>query len=318
MIPGITGIMAGLSVVVSAPRWRVRYIGTEKPDTLTGAGPAKAIAELMFMTSAGAGAQPGSGTAITSSSAGSPNTETAAFDSDGTTYWLCGGSDADTWLGYAFGANWPITHVSITVRASFQYQGPRSFLAEYSLDGGSSWILARYLTTPLWTSGATRVFALYADGYASQDLSAFDEVGGYRYYAIKNTGTNYAGTATCNQAELVLKKSGSAIQTTFHRNRSGGISYPGSGISYPFDGEASGNFFTLNSGSYVMIDFGYKRVVDQVGVTVRVGFASQSMKTYELYGGNTDMDITHMSLLKSVNDTGGTPASGATVLFNVP
>lgn len=312
----ITFINAFMFAQAAARRWRVRYNASQLPEGITGVSPdARTIAELMFMTSAGAGAQPGTGSAISSGTTGS-TTEADAFDGNAATYANLGSADG-VWIGFNFDTSQAPTHVSITARTSSHYQAPRSFFVDYSGDGGSTWTVARYLVAAIWTSGSTQVFDLSADGYASDDLSALDEVGGYRYYAIQNTGDSYQGLNPCFQTELVLKKSGSVISTAFHRNRGDGFAYTGSG---PFDGVTADAYFSLAASGYVLVDLGYKRVVDQVGVTHRT-FASgvQGLQTYDLLAGNS-FDIGTMSVIKSVNDTLGSnpPGAGVTVLFSVP
>jgi hypothetical protein len=271
------------------------------------------------MTSAGAGVQPGTGTAI--SSAG---TAADAFDGNSATWWYAGfGATDNAWIGYNFDVDQEPTHLSLKARNDAGcYQSPRVFWVERSTDGGASWLPVRYIIAAPWTIGATQVFNLYSDGYASADLSALDEVGGYRYWAFEVTGDNYGGSYPCYQVELVLRKSGAAFQTAFHQHRQSGFN--NLDIGRPCDGVASDEFFAMGSGAYLIVDFGYKRAVDQVGVTHRT-FADgvQGLQTYNLLAANSfsgsTWTLAEMSVIKAVHDTGANPPGpGASVLFSVP
>lgn len=296
--------VTGVPPPVDATYWRVR---SNCPET--GNGGDLSIAELMFMTSAGAGAQPGTGTALESGHGGG-FVAANAYDGNAATYWYAGTGSSTGWLGFQFDASWPITHVSITTRDSgTYYQGPRTFFVEYS-DDGSTWTVVGYFVAAPWSGSSTQVFDL-STGYASDDLSALDEVGGYRFWAFKNTGVSYQGGDPSYQVELVLKKSGVAIQTAYHAF---------TGPVQAFDGVTGDAYFGLANGSNFPIDFGYKRAVDQVGVTMRSSASGiQGMKTYELWAGDTDLNIANMTLITSVNDTGANPpGANATPLFSVP
>ncbi|MES2994696.1 MAG: peptidoglycan-binding protein [Patescibacteria group bacterium] len=297
----------------SAARWRVRVYGAQGLDGTTGAG-AHSIAELKFMTSAGAGAQPTTGTPISSNDGGG-GAKANAFDGSNSTYWY-DGANADSWLGYTFDSAVAITHVSMTSRDSF-YQTPKTFFVEYSTNGGSSWNTAAYIVSSNWTAAAQTKVVSLATAYPSNDLSALDEPGGYRYWAIKaKSPGSYAGSFNANQTDILLKRNGTSIGPDQHANRGLNATVVN---STPFNNVTGDNYWYFGAADqYVMVDFGYKRVVDQVGVLVRSGFPSQALRYYEVWAGNSAFTLASMSLITTVDDNTGTPTGGTAHLFSIP
>lgn len=295
----------------TATHWRVR---SNCPET--GNGGDLSIAELMFMTSAGAGAQPTTGTPIESGHGGA-FVAANAYDGSAATIWYAGSGASTGWLGYAFVTAQTITHVSITAQnTGAHYQSPRSFFVEYSTDSGASWIAACYCIASAWTSGATQVFEI-ATSYASNDLSTLDEPGGYRYWAIRATSPGaYTSTFPAYMTDMLLKASGFSIGQEFHALGQSGV---GAVSARPFLGGSGDDYFSISAANnYVMIDFGYKRVIDQAGILCRATFPYQSLRFYDVLAGNSSFAIGSMSVLRSVNDPGGTPTGGTAPLFSVP
>lgn len=312
-------LMANSGVV--SDRWWVKIRGAVLPGTLAGSAQ-QSIAELKFMTSAGAGANAGTGSTITPS--GTWVSASSAFDNDVTTFANSG--TAECQIGFLFDTPKPITHISITARNNGNWnQVPSCFDVYYSNDGGVTPQLIRHIPVGgPWTTGETKVFDLSTNGYTSENLSALDEVGGYRYYAIKATGNSFGGSTSCNVAELLLKNGSTKIQTQMHRNRAS-PTISSSSSSFPCDGEVAG-FFALNNGSYVIIDMGYKRVITSFGYTARTStFGTQAPTKLELYGltgsmaNDASWTLAEMTLLKSVDDSASaTPTSNEERTFSYP
>jgi hypothetical protein len=310
----------GVVAPSSAEMWWIEILSSDQPESLSGGGD-KTVVEMRWMTSAGAGAQPGTGTAFSAGGVGG-FVAANAFDANASTYFYATSVEPD--LGFDFDSAQSITHLSITVRNDgFHFQGPRAVRVYNSTDGGVTPNFVRYIVFATWTSGQTQVVDIWNDGYASENLSSLDEVGGHRYWAFEVTGDSYQGFYPCYQTELLFRKSGSNIATAYHRVRMTGL---GSfDIGRPFDGTTGDNYFHMSAAGYVIVDFGYKRAIDQVGVTHRT-FADgvQGLQTYDIHYADSfstsTWDIAEMTLFASINDTGGAnpPGAGATVLFSVP
>jgi hypothetical protein len=316
-----TDVASSLSAsggAVSSDYWVIEIKGTQIPASLTNAG-TPSIADLKFMTSAGAGANAGSGALVTPSSTWSNASN--VFDGNATSFGFS--SNPNPKIGFQFDAPQTITHLSITTRNdAFWWQAPKSINLYYSTDGGTTLTLYRHMPIEAaWSQGETKIVPIWG-GYASEDLSALDEAGGYRFYAIKNTGLSFAGATTCFVPELLLKASGLKIEYQAHRQRFSGMSVV---TDAPADGSPEIGYTQMSQNSYLILDFGYKRVIEEFGYTARTTFNTQAPTKLELYGltgamaNDASWTLAEMTLLKSVDDSASSPpASGADRTFSYP
>lgn len=307
---------------VATTLWAIHLYGTEQGDGVGGGGEFT-LSELRFLLGTGGGIQPGAGSPAASETIGDPGTYhvTFLYDGDVNTKWHS--NSAGAWVGFNFSSPQQITAVSLRARNDEYFiQAARSFYVRNSSDGGATWTTVAYCVAAPWTQGMTQVFDLTA-ALPDEDQSHLDEVGGHQFYAIRNTGPAYDGGSSAIQNELFLGQSGENIGLQFQRMWYSGVSFTinPTSSSTPFDNEPpSDQYFSIATNGYVLVDLGYKRTVDEVGVIMRQhNLGGQGLKQYELLAGDA-MDIGSMTVIKTVNDIAGPnpPGANAVVKFSVP
>lgn len=310
MIPGVLaanrrrGFATG--VTANARYWRLLVRGNENVD---GQLNTIQIHELMFMTSAGAGAQPTTGTASASGTSGGSNVANA-FDGNTGTTWASdlSSSQLNKWIKFSFATAQTITHVSIRGNT---WAGPRSFYIQYSPDD-INWTTACFCRALPWNTNTLQVFAIASERLAL-DYSDLDEVGGHRFWAIrvKATPNSYYNSTPITLTDFCLKKGGVINDSDFLRMEGTGISAISTMPFWVPRKNSTDDYFSISGvGTYIAMDYGNKRKFHSVGIKPRVTFNYQGLCHFEVLAGDIDLNPSNMSVVATINDYGNSTPPG--------
>lgn len=297
--------------------WMLEYVSPDysTPNTATPTFQG-GLEELKFMLSAGAGANAGPGVAIGDGPPSGGFQMSNAFDAT-TAAWV--NSAAPARIGYQFNQGQDITHLAITQRDLNSFDAPWTFLVKKGTSLGTLQTVGYYKAGASRWSGSreTRIIDLVADRLGlTTDLSALDEVGGHRYWAIKPTATFAGSSGDALQREFQLWKGGVNITAgKWHRQYLTGTS---NGYVTPFDrGPGNYHFVTLPSG-YVLVDLGYKRLPDQLK-TMNYAADTRMCKNFDLYyaDGAWPTSLASMTLYNSYTTGAGLPADQGLISYTL-
>lgn len=229
-------------------------------------------------------------------------------DGNTTTVWATGSTPSPQWAIVDAGAGQKFKALlfSVIPRTFSADQTPNSMKIEGSNDA-SAWTTLVNIPTLAQTIASEE----------RQYSAGGDDATGYRYYWLKQTGNNFAGSATSYILEL--KFIGALGENLALQN----IAFVGN-VSATNHADVFGRY-TTDLGVFALndtfgVDLGRKRAVP---VSVQISFADSDLfasngpKNWQLYGSNTN-NIATATLLKTVNDTSGTPLANAIRTYAIP